>query len=69
MSDEDLKNKINEIKGLNLHTWWGLGLSERMLDAIFGANRPEPIPEPNDEEANMAMLPHVNLSMKKFVCL
>lgn len=54
--DEELKEKINEIKELNIHTWWGLGLSERMLNAIFGENRPEPVPEPNDEEANMAML-------------
>lgn len=22
LSDEDLKEKIDEIKGLNLHTWW-----------------------------------------------
>jgi predicted GNAT family acetyltransferase len=56
LPDQELKEKINEIKELNLHTWWGVGLSERMLDAIFGENRPVPIPEPNDEEANMAML-------------
>jgi len=57
LSDKELKEKINEIKGLNMHTWWGLGLSERMFNAIFGENRPEPAPEPNDEEANMAILP------------
>lgn len=57
LSDEELKKKVNEIKELNLHTWWGLELPERMLNAIFGENRPEPISEPNDEEANMAMLP------------
>jgi GNAT superfamily N-acetyltransferase len=56
LPDEELKEKINEIKGLNMHTWWGIGLPERMLNAIFGENRPEPVPEPNDEEANMAML-------------
>lgn len=56
LSDEELKEKINEIKELNLHTWWGFGLSERMLNAIFGEKRPAPIPEPNDEEACMAML-------------
>lgn len=56
LPDKELKEKINEIKGLNIHTWWGVGLSERMLNAIFGQNRPEPVPEPNDEEANMAML-------------
>jgi GNAT superfamily N-acetyltransferase len=27
-----------------------------MLNTIFGENRPEPVLEPNDEEANMAML-------------
>jgi GNAT superfamily N-acetyltransferase len=57
LSDEELKEKINEIKKLNLHTWWGFGLSERMLNAIFGENRPEPVPEPNDEEGCMALLP------------
>lgn len=56
LADEELKEKIKEIKGLNIHTWWGVGLSERMLDAVFGENRPEPVPEPNAEEANMAML-------------
>lgn len=56
LPDEELKEKINEIKELNLHTWWGVGLSERMLNAIFGENRPVRVPEPNDEEANMAML-------------
>jgi len=57
LSDEQLKEKINEIKNLNLHTWWGFGLSERMLTAIWGDKRPQPLPEPNDEEACMAILP------------
>lgn len=56
LPDEELKEKIKEIKALNLHTWWGVGLSEKMLNAIFGENRPEQVPEPNDEEANMVML-------------
>jgi len=56
LSDEELKEKINEIKNLNLHTWWGFGLSERILAAIWGEQRPETLPEPNDEEACMAIL-------------
>lgn len=35
-SEEELEEKVNEIKKLNLHTWWGFGLSERMLKAVFG---------------------------------
>lgn len=58
LSDEVLKEKVNEIKGLNLHTWWGIALSERMLETVFGGNRPKQATETNDEEANMAMLPN-----------
>jgi hypothetical protein len=57
LSNDELKQKVNEIKELNLHTWWGFGLSERMLTAIWGEKRPEPLPEPNDEEVCMTMLP------------
>jgi GNAT superfamily N-acetyltransferase len=58
LTDEELEQKVNEIKKLNLHTWWGFGLSEKILNVIWkGQKRPEPLPEPNDEEAGMAMLP------------
>lgn len=56
LPDDKLEQKVNEIKELNMHTWWGLTLSERMLNAIWGEKRPEPPPEPNDEEGYMAML-------------
>jgi GNAT superfamily N-acetyltransferase len=57
LSDDELNNKIKEIKELNLHIWWGFGLSERMLNAVFGDNRPVPATEINDEEGCMALLP------------
>lgn len=57
LSDEELEEKVKEIKKLNLHTWWGFGLSERILSAVFGENRPKPVTETNDEEGCMAMLP------------
>lgn len=57
LSDEQLEEKVNEIKKLNLHTWWGFGLSERMLNAVFGDNRPVQATETNDEEGCMALLP------------
>lgn len=57
LSDEELEEKVNEIKKLNVHTWWGFGLSERMLNTVFGENRPIPATETNDEEGCMAMLP------------
>lgn len=67
LSDPELNEKINEIKGLNLHTWWGFGLAERMLNAIFGENRPMAVPEPNDEEEGyMAMLPEEKPLYKEF---
>lgn len=57
LSDEELDEKVSEIKNLNLHTWWGYGLSERMLKAVFGDNRPKPATETNEEEGCMALLP------------
>lgn len=57
LSDGQLMEKVNEIKKLNLHTWWGFNLSERILDIIFEGNRPIPATETNDEEGCMALLP------------
>ncbi|MGE5653479.1 MAG: GNAT family N-acetyltransferase [Bacillota bacterium] len=53
---EELQQKVDEIKSLGLHTWWGLGLSERMLDAIWGNQRPQAPHDPADEESYMALL-------------
>jgi GNAT superfamily N-acetyltransferase len=58
LPEVELEQKVSEIKQLNLHIWWGVGLSERMLDAIWkGQPRPVSLPEPNDDEACMALLP------------
>lgn len=58
LPDEDLVEKVNEIKSLGLHTWWGLNLSERLNNVIFGENQPVPATETNDEEGLMALLPN-----------
>lgn len=57
LPEQEWKEKIDEIKKMNLHIWWGLGLSERMMEAVFGDNKPLPATEDNDEEGYMAMLP------------
>jgi GNAT superfamily N-acetyltransferase len=48
---------INEIKALNVHTWWGLCVSDRIADLIWGKGRPVVTPEQheNDEEVYMAL--------------
>jgi len=58
LTEDEIEQKVDEIKKINIHTWWGFGLSEKMLDAIWkGQQRPQPQPEPNEEEACMALLP------------
>lgn len=56
LPDNALEEKVREIKELNMHTWWGMGLSERMMKAVFGEDRPRPATETNDEEGCMALL-------------
>lgn len=56
LSDEAMKEQIQEIKKLNLHTWWGIGISEKMLRAVYGENSPLPATFTNEEEGCMAML-------------
>jgi GNAT superfamily N-acetyltransferase len=57
LSDKDMEEKVNEIKKLGLHTWWGIGLSERMLKAVYGEDKPVSATETNNEEGYMALLP------------
>ncbi|QSF46976.1 GNAT family N-acetyltransferase [Paenibacillus tianjinensis] len=58
LTDVELKQKVEEIKALDLHTWWGFNLSERMAEAIWPDHtEAESLPEPNDEEACLAVLP------------
>lgn len=58
LPDTELQQKVDEIKELDLHTWWGFNLSRRMADAIWpDLSRAELLPEPNDEEACLALLP------------
>lgn len=59
LNDEEALQKINEIKALNVHTWWGLCLSDRIADLIWGKDRTILTPEQheNDEEFYMAMFP------------
>lgn len=56
LADKELQDKVKEIKAYNIHTWWGLGLSERMQEAIYGNNRPVQATEDNEEEGCMAMV-------------
>ncbi|WP_040950506.1 GNAT family N-acetyltransferase [Gorillibacterium massiliense] len=57
LPEEELAGIIKEIKDMKMHTWWGLGLPENVLDVIWGTDRlPTPL-EPNEEEAAMALLP------------
>jgi hypothetical protein len=59
LSDEEASQKIAEIKALNVHTWWGLCVSDRIADLIWGRDRPVLTPEQheNDEEVYMAIFP------------
>lgn len=56
LSDAELLEKVYEIKKLNYHTWWGLNLSERALNAVYGNQRPLPATETNEEEGQMALM-------------
>lgn len=54
LSDEGIKQAMQEIKDLNVHTWWP-SFSERVLDVIYGKDRkPESIF--SDEELYGIML-------------
>jgi GNAT superfamily N-acetyltransferase len=61
LPEQELREKVDEIKKLKVHTWWGFGMSERMTAAVFGENKPLPATEENDEEGCMAMLPEDKL--------
>ncbi|HWT74998.1 MAG TPA: GNAT family N-acetyltransferase [Mobilitalea sp.] len=49
LDDEDALKIINEIKALNVHTWWGLCLSDRLADLVWGKDRPILTPEQHEE--------------------
>jgi ribosomal protein S18 acetylase RimI-like enzyme len=56
LPEEEIEQKVAEIKQMDIHTWWGLCQPERVLNAIWkGQTRPQPLLESNDEEAYMAM--------------
>lgn len=59
LNDEVALQKIKEIKALSVHTWWGLCLSDRISDLIWGKDRPVLTPEQHedDEELYMAIFP------------
>lgn len=59
LNDEEALQKINEIKALNVHTWWGLCQPDRISDLIWGKDRPILTLEQheNDEEVYMAIFP------------
>lgn len=57
LDDDEALKKVNEIKALNVHTWWGLCQSDRIADMIWGKDRPILTPEQHedDEEIYMAI--------------
>lgn len=59
LNDEEAMQRINEIKAMKVHTWWGLCISDRIADLIWGKDRPVLTPEQheNDEELYMAIFP------------
>jgi len=57
LTDEKAMEKINEIKGLNLHTWWNIDYSDRIYRILHGQDRLPVIERANDEEVYMALLP------------
>jgi GNAT superfamily N-acetyltransferase len=59
LSDEEARQTIAEIQALDMHIWWGLCLSDRIADMVWGKDRPILTPEQheNDEEFYMAILP------------
>lgn len=58
LNDEEALQKINEIKAMNVHTWWGLCQTDRIADLIWGKDRHILTREEHedDEEFNMAIL-------------
>lgn len=49
---------VEEIRNHHAHTFWGMYPSERVLRHMgIVEPKPEPLPEPNEEEAGMALLP------------
>jgi predicted GNAT family acetyltransferase len=69
LNDDEALQKINEIKALNVHTWWGLCLSDRIADLILGKDRPVLTPEQHeyDEEFYMAMFPEEKPTYEKAI--
>lgn len=67
LNDNEALEKISEIKALNVHTWWGLCLSNRIADLIWGKDRPVLTPEQhvNDEEFYMAIFPQEKPAYEK----
>jgi predicted GNAT family acetyltransferase len=67
LNDDEALEKINEIKALKVHTWWGLCLSDRIADLIWGKYRPVLTPEQHeeDEEFYMAMFPEEKPTYEK----
>ena len=59
LGDGDTQRAIDEIKALDVHTWWGLCLPDRIADMVWGKDRPVLTPEEheNDEELYMALFP------------
>lgn len=59
LSDEEASQKIAEIKTRNVHTWWGLCISDRIADLIWGKGRPvlTPAQHEDNEEVYMAIFP------------
>ncbi len=57
LSDAEAAAVIGEIKALNVHTWWGLCVSDRIHRLIFGMPLPRLSKEEheNDEEVYMAL--------------
>ena len=67
LSDKEANLIIDEIKSKKVHTWWGLCVSDRIADLIWGKYRPTP-PASEDEleEAYMALFPNEKPVYRKF---
>lgn len=67
LDDHDALQVINEIKALNVHTWWGLCLSDRIADMVWGKDRPILTPEQIEagDEFYMALFPEEKLAYIK----
>jgi GNAT superfamily N-acetyltransferase len=57
LDDEQALKKVKEIKDRNVHTWWGLCLSDRIYNMVWGKDRPVLTPEQieNGDEFYMAI--------------